>query len=738
MCVSKEDGIILQVFFFATMILGITGNGLVIGTVCLTKSMRKRQSNFHMLTLSIGDFLVCLVVTPYYLASLIKNDFLSSARHNIGHCKIFLFFTYSIGTISILSLALMSLDRALAIRLPYVYINYVSKRIAILMNTYIWVQSCATSLTAVLFDDFTEYYGQPGTSCGLKWESKKHFPFIVLSVSINFVIPALVITISNAAVFATAKRQQQKIAKDLGRSYGVKQESCHYDSTGDDGDRSTAEVEMSQMRCPLEAIDEQKVSDDCIEDYHALPLKGSLSTGSIKSQNENETAVKKGSSDLLGVVKIQKNEKKGEFKNGLVQNTLNMKESQNEAKIYNSFVERRYEQNEPIGIAPGSLDATKTHEKNSRTFSSCVDEFSNNRSGLMSWTLSSNACLNPKSEENQSSFAVDRQAYLMESTRGTVDVLNTKGNENQCETALEASPRRLRYLLKRSANVESTDYGNTDDKGNGMVLESDDVVQHLLSNGSNTKKLKADEFEDSSTKKRNSSQSVDYKIEEKKHFSVSKEKFVVLEVDQSLLQDAAMLNNINGSDTLVELDKKLERRRCCLTRSANFEISDDSSREDLNLYTCANVVPDVSDSVSIDKHTINEQPCTTKQGQQCCIKQRNRQNGTNTYPPPTSNRVSNPGVVRSKEFIIALSTLILAITFLITWLPFIVSRVASLVIPHLASSWRLTIYTSALTILTSTLNPCIILITRRDIRNELIRKFSKHSTRESVVSSFAE
>ena len=75
----------------------------------------------------------------------------------------------------------------------------------------------------------------------------------------------------------------------------------------------------------------------------------------------------------------------------------------------------------------------------------------------------------------------------------------------------------------------------------------------------------------------------------------------------------------------------------------------------------------------------------------------------------------------AREIVIALSTLILAFAFILTWAPFVVTRLV-ITIWKDKNSPRLQTYTSASTVLNSGLNPIIILLTRKEVRKILLRK----------------
>ena len=579
-----------------------------------------------------------------------------------------------------------------------------TKRVAILMNCYVWLQSCLTSLVAVLLDGLAEYYGQPGNSCGLKWESKRHFGFTVFTVTINFVIPALIITMSNVSVFLIARKQQQRVAKDLSRSHGVRQEIFCHEFKSDNRNKSTAEVDVNEMSCPLETVDEKNISDRIAKARQISHLKDNPQTLATKSLISNENGAKEDVCDLSSKTSSKKIE--------------------NKAGISSNFAKRKYDLKQSARTE--CSNEKKIDEKITSEPSSHENEFLDSSSELMSCTVSVKH-LNSQSKENECSVASDRETYLAERTKKRLGAFTTDRNENQCEVMR----RESRYLFERTANTEAIYYSKIKDEDNVrfMVLKCN-VAQDVPSNRS--------QANPNTERRLNSSQNEDFEMRAQKRFSVSEEQLPVVKNGASFQQDATSQNMFDSSEPIGELNTNLIKRRCRPKRSTDFEIFDENDKQDKSTSIRAKSVREAPQNVPSKNHVISKQPDANERGQRRNIKLRNSNSFISTDPGSSSSRVSNLRRVRSKEFVIALSTLILAMTFLITWLPFIVSRVSSLFIPQLVLSWRLSIYTGVLTILTSTLNPYIIFVTRRDIRKELFRKVYKQNKRESVVSSFAQ
>ncbi len=80
----------------------------------------------------------------------------------------------------------------------------------------------------------------------------------------------------------------------------------------------------------------------------------------------------------------------------------------------------------------------------------------------------------------------------------------------------------------------------------------------------------------------------------------------------------------------------------------------------------------------------------------------------------------------SRELNIAISTIFLALMFVITWTPYVITRLI-ITIWKDANSPRLETYTSMTTVINSGLNPLIILLTRKEVRGILQQKLKRNN-----------
>ena len=216
---NDTDTIIVCVIYIVFGIIGLIGNISVLFAISTSRTHRQQFSGLFVLNLAIADFLVCLFNTPYYVLSLLWDhgldhgkDFDQSKYNSI--CKLPMFLNYFTGTLRILSLAAMSIDRFIAINHPYFYARHcvydTSKKTWLLSFTYLWTQAFILILPAMISDKIIVFFGSNGRLCGICWTGDMSFIYFMSQIIFNFIIPSIIIVFTNCKVFWVAKKQIAK------------------------------------------------------------------------------------------------------------------------------------------------------------------------------------------------------------------------------------------------------------------------------------------------------------------------------------------------------------------------------------------------------------------------------------------------------------------------------------------------------------------------------------------------
>ncbi|XP_033627195.1 G-protein coupled receptor 161-like [Asterias rubens] len=131
----------LMVIFIAAFL----GNG-VIFLVFVRKPSLLSVSNRFVLHLAVCNFLMCVVVMPPVLVSVISTDWMLSQQS----CAATGFLNLLLFAAIILTLVMITVDRYIAVMLPLLYYTYMTTRRAALMILVVWVLALTFALPPVL------------------------------------------------------------------------------------------------------------------------------------------------------------------------------------------------------------------------------------------------------------------------------------------------------------------------------------------------------------------------------------------------------------------------------------------------------------------------------------------------------------------------------------------------------------------------------------------------------------
>ena len=207
---NATDKAIASFVYASVLVFGTSGNLIIIISILFRREARRKQSNIFIVSLSLTDFLTSTVCGPYYMRSLYVSEFISKEGTQSWLCSIVLVAVYYLSIESIISLALISLDRCFAVRMPFWYQRWVTRRFCVIAVCSSWAYSLVAVFPPILKSEWIVYQNHAGSPCGFEWE-EADTAYIVVSFSISFFIPTIVICITNVLVFKTAKEQQRKI-----------------------------------------------------------------------------------------------------------------------------------------------------------------------------------------------------------------------------------------------------------------------------------------------------------------------------------------------------------------------------------------------------------------------------------------------------------------------------------------------------------------------------------------------
>eukprot|EP00794_Sanderia_malayensis_P007920 gene7920-8775_t len=207
MIFKPKDVAILTVLYSLAILTGVLGNAAVLVSILSRSKARSTQSNIFILSLAVCDLVNCALCGPYYITSINDTAILHGTARAYDLCVSFLVFAYTFGIISILSLTLLSLDRYCAVVLPFWYKQRITKRKCAISVAFVWIYSIVIVLPPTFIHGWILF--EQGLSCGFRWDTASS-SYLMFNVVANLAIPTLVVSVTNAIVFKTARRQNLK------------------------------------------------------------------------------------------------------------------------------------------------------------------------------------------------------------------------------------------------------------------------------------------------------------------------------------------------------------------------------------------------------------------------------------------------------------------------------------------------------------------------------------------------
>ncbi|XP_046729949.1 trace amine-associated receptor 6-like [Silurus meridionalis] len=200
--VSPAVYILLYVCSAAVVLLTMCGNLLVIISVLHFKQLHT-PTNMLVLSLAVSDFLVGALIMPFMLIWTIESCWIFGR----GFCTFFLLVGGVLITLSLYNIALIAVDRYLALSSPFLYTKTIFRRtmsIAVYSN---WCMCLVYVITFFYFNGiFMDFLLCPGECAFLINEV-----WAFLDLVVSFIFPLSVIIILYSRVFLIAKKHATAI-----------------------------------------------------------------------------------------------------------------------------------------------------------------------------------------------------------------------------------------------------------------------------------------------------------------------------------------------------------------------------------------------------------------------------------------------------------------------------------------------------------------------------------------------
>ncbi|XP_033630917.1 beta-1 adrenergic receptor-like [Asterias rubens] len=204
--------VVLACTLLPIMVMAVIGNIMVIVAVTQSWKLRNHVSNVFIVNLAITDLGCAVLVMPFSLVSVWYNELVFS----LFWCKSVCFFNYLFIITSMLTLALISVDRYIFVVYPLRYDIIVTFRRAIGLIIGAWVVgfifAVIPSATGWVWYDNSEII------CTIDWETMPTEPVQVYTICafvVCFGIPVLVMMCCYWGIYKVAKRHAARITPTL-------------------------------------------------------------------------------------------------------------------------------------------------------------------------------------------------------------------------------------------------------------------------------------------------------------------------------------------------------------------------------------------------------------------------------------------------------------------------------------------------------------------------------------------
>ncbi|XP_062857137.1 trace amine-associated receptor 13c-like [Trichomycterus rosablanca] len=194
--------VFLSVSAAAVVLLTICGNLLVIISVCYFKQLHT-PTNMLLLSLAVSDFLVGLFVMPFHFTWLIESCW----RFGQAFCILFNFLSFQLTSVSVGNVALIALDRYVALSNPFLYSKDISSTLVHTVILLSWLFSLLyNSVMFYMNGNFTDLSLCPGECLYTLGEVSSFIDLVFIVV-----VPSALMVILYIQIFVIARRHANAI-----------------------------------------------------------------------------------------------------------------------------------------------------------------------------------------------------------------------------------------------------------------------------------------------------------------------------------------------------------------------------------------------------------------------------------------------------------------------------------------------------------------------------------------------
>ena len=195
---------ILVVSMSVFNVLMLLGNTVSIVTITTSPSLRKQVSYWFVLNLAVIDMLITVTVVPLNT----MWEYYGTWPLGGHACKFITFADNSFSTVSAYSIALVSIDKYLYITYAVHYHDYVTKRVALILITGVWISVSVFSSVSIFGGFSSAYFEEEITNACIFVMKDTH---AIIAAILSFFIPLAILCFTTARIISIANRHIKRI-----------------------------------------------------------------------------------------------------------------------------------------------------------------------------------------------------------------------------------------------------------------------------------------------------------------------------------------------------------------------------------------------------------------------------------------------------------------------------------------------------------------------------------------------
>ncbi|KAJ1078878.1 hypothetical protein K5549_010329 [Capra hircus] len=204
--------LLVIIILSVALAVGLPGNSFVVWSI-LAKLQKRSVTALMVLHLALADLAV-LLTAPFFLHSVAQGTW----TFGLSGCRLFHYVCGVSMYASVLLIMTMSLDRSLAVALPFVSQKLRTKAVAWRVLAGIWVVSVLLATPVVLYRTVHLELNNRSLTCFPKYPSERHRAFhLFFEVITGFLLPFLVVVASYCDIGRRLRARRFRRSRRTGR-----------------------------------------------------------------------------------------------------------------------------------------------------------------------------------------------------------------------------------------------------------------------------------------------------------------------------------------------------------------------------------------------------------------------------------------------------------------------------------------------------------------------------------------